>query len=656
MYFKIIAIFILAASRQIPAQETSNYCANAKINYYNLSKINYESDTRYDVLHYHIDITVDHASQLVNGKVKITAMSQQDNLSDPFIDLKANMTISRITDGAQVELTFSHVGDVVNIDLLQPLKTGDEFQMIIHYSGSPESDGFGSFKFTTHGNGRPLIWTLSQPYGAKNWWPCKDTPADKADSADIWITCDESLTPVSNGVLQDVINNDNRTHTYKWSTKYPIAQYLISMAIAGYSLYENFFVDENLNDTLRMVHYNFPERHNAAREDELDRVIPMLEVFTEKFGTYPFFDEKYGHAEFTFGGAMEHQTISSMGVYFTDITAHELAHQWFGDKITCKDWHNIWLNEGFAEYSEAVYFEAVRGKEVYKNNIATKMIAAKKAVGSIYVEDISSVSNIFSGNRTYQKGAVVLHMLRGVIGDENFWDVMYKYANDEKLSYSVAVIEDFKAIAEEVSGIDLSYFFDQWLYGENYPFYNYYWEYSELGNSQYEVVIDIEQSENSNPVFFTMPMDIKIEIGNESEYFEVFNDKKKQRFNFTVNTPPTDVIIDPDDWILKDVFLLTDIGSNNVPVYFEVKQNYPNPFNPSTTLTFSIGSISDVSISIFDLTGKKLFTLLDKEMRSGTHSVEFNPNQAGRSLSSGIYIYRIKTALGAKSKKMIYLK
>ena len=250
-----------------------------------------------------------------------------------------------------------------------------QFTTVVYYHGTPGSSGFGSFAFSSQG-GNPAIWTLSEPYGAKDWWPAKDTPADKADSADFWITVSTSLKAVSNGKLMSIVDNGNGTHTYKWKNSYPIAQYLLSMAITNYAEYTNYY-HYSPSDSMPINHFLYPENLNS-NISQLNKTPGMIEIYSQQFGQYPFINEKYGHAQFGWGGGMEHQTVSSMGGFSDGLIAHELAHMWYGDNITCKDWHHIWLNEGFATYGEGVIYENWYGKACYDNYIASEMSGCKK--------------------------------------------------------------------------------------------------------------------------------------------------------------------------------------------------------------------------------------------------------------------------------------
>ncbi len=627
---------------------------------YGLTKVNYPGDSNIDVTYYKLNLTVQYNPNYLIGAVTVEAKSTVDSLNTFFLDLQNVLKVDSVISNNQ-SLNFSQPSGSarLNITLGKAFNTGEKFSLIVYYQGVPGSSGFGSFTFGTTIIGQPSIYTLSEPYGASDWWPNKDTPADKADSADIWITTRSDLKAISNGNLMGIVDNGNGTHTYKWKTTYPIAQYLISMAIAPFEEYDIYF-HYNSTDSMLVSNFLYPETMTTSNKAILDKTLDMLSIFSDKYGPYPFLKEKYGHAQFGWGGGMEHQTITSIGGVSEGLIAHELSHQWFGDKITCKNWESIWLNEGFATFSEGLYREFEYGRTFYDNYMFGKMTAAKKAQGSIYVQNISSVGSIFNGNRSYAKGSVVLHMLRGIVGDANFFNIMKTYATDPSIAYGVVVTADFQRVAESIYGSSLDYFFSEWIFGENYPKYNVVWGYSNLGNGQYSVNVNIKQTQNNNPVFFTMPVQLKISMGSTDTLVTVFNDKGNQSFNITVNGLPTGLIFDPNNYILKDVLgIVTGVESKTLPNTFTLKQNYPNPFNPTTTISFSVPEKSFVSLVVTDLLGRKVAELVNEEKPQGNYTVFFDAGNlpAGRQeLSSGIYFYTLTTGNFIQTKKMILLR
>ena len=656
--FELIFVFLFTCIlfAQQSGKQFYEYKSDTPQKYFKADKVLYPGDSTFDVTYYGLNLTLDYNSRTLTGIVTVSAKSKENDLTSIFLDLQNPLTVTAVKLNNQ-DLSFTHANAKLNITLDKVYSLNEPFSVTVYYHGTPGSSGFGSFAFDTL-VGHPAIYTLSEPYGASDWWPCKDTPADKADSSDMWITCASNFIPVSNGTLVDTVNNGNGTHTYHWKNNYPIAQYLISMAISDYVTYTNYFHYAPA-DSMPIVNYIYPEQLSSYKP-VLDKVPQMLQIFSNKFELYPFITEKYGHAEFGFSGGMEHQTIASIGTYaFTEgVLAHELTHQWFGDKVTCKDWQNIWLNEGFATFGEALYYEYEYGEANYKSTIDLRMDAAKNAVGSVYVQDISTVASIFDYYRSYAKGCVVLYMLRNIVGDTEFFQILRNYLDDPLLAYNSATTEDFQAHAEAVYGSSLNYFFHEWIYGENFPDYSINWNYHPIGNNQFSITLDINQSVNSNPAYFTMPVQVKIGSAFGDTLITLFNNQQNQQFIFTVNGLPSSLTFDPDNHILKDI-TITSVGELQTPLKYELSQNYPNPFNPTTKISYSLSQRSMVTLKLYNSIGEKVLTLVNKEEDGGVYTISLD----GKNLSSGVYFYRIEAVPlnnqkgnFVDTKKMIHLK
>ena len=650
--------FILIIFISSPLFGQSNICSNGKMNnftkVFEYNKMAYPGDDSFDAAYYKLNLDINYDTRFLIGEVTVSGKSKADNLSSIFLDLQNSFTVDSVIYNNQ-KLSFTHLSAKLNLSFPNPLSMNDEFSVVVFYKGTPGSSGFGSFEFSRTPTNHPAIWTLSEPYGASDWWPCKDSPADKVDSSDVIVTADESFVTVSNGKLISVTDNGNGTKTYYWKNSYPIAQYLISLAMANYATFSETW-NYTDSDTMQVIHYNYPENLTSSRINQLKKTIPMLDVFSELYGLYPFINEKYGHAEFGWGGGMEHQTVSSMGSFGEGIVSHELAHQWFGDKITCADWHNIWLNEGFATYSEALWLEKAYGKSSYDSQINSEMgnpnqwWTAKAASGPLYVQDISSVNSIFNSARSYAKGAVVLHMLRGVLGDEDFFRTLYEYSNHPEFAFKAAVTEDFQSVAESVSNKDLDYFFSEWIYGENYPKYNFSY-YINPATSNLEV--SISQKSNSNPTFFTMPIKLRIRNSEIDSIYTVFNDQQNQIFEFPEIKSITSVSFDPGNWIMKDLTFVTGIDDEDMnPDKFELFQNYPNPFNPTTSIEYTVPSNEYVNLKVYDILGNEVAQLVNEKKDAGNYKVNFD----GDKLTSGLYIYKIKAGKFSQVRKMMLLK
>ncbi len=592
------------------------------VNYY---KLNLDIDVTYEY-ETGSPLVVKYLNKKVSGITTIKAKSIETGLLRAKIDLQNTL----ITDSVfvnNIKTTFTHAAAVIDIDLLKAYSSEEQFQLTIYYHGTPGSSGFGSFTFGTHTppgmKQEPAVWSLSEPFGASDWFPCKDNPADKADSSDVWITAPKYFTSVSNGILEAKIEGAT-TNTYKWKSRYPIANYLISIALANYEYYKNDFNYGGANP-MPVDHYVFPEYNTAANKLLMDDTIFMLDLFTQKFGPYPFLKEKYGHAMFGWGGGMEHQTISSMVNISSGLTAHELTHQWFGDQITCQDWANIWLNEGFATFGALIYWEAKTGVSTYKSQIISTMNSAKNAVGSVWVQNPTTVGQIFNGARSYSKGGIILHMLRNIVGDVKFYNILKAYSSSIH-AYGNATTENFQAIVESVTGEDFNYFFQQWVYGEKYPKYEFGWAvFSNPGAKQnvaagYTLKLNIKQLINTpTPSYFTMPIDLKITFAdNSTEILRVTNNSQTQFYEFSYAKNITGVTFDPENGILKDLTLVP----LNLPLSLEeplIKileneklakeidfQYSPNPASEILKINFVLKEMSSTKIELVNIYGSVL--------------------------------------------------
>ncbi len=602
------------------------------------------SDSTIDITFYNLFFDIRINPDYIYARAEVISKVSVSNINSLYLNLSNNLIIDSIKTGNNF-LQYSLLNDKLSISLDRTYNPGEKIDLIIFYRGLPVATGFGSFIFGTNVN-TPAIWTLSEPFGASDWFPCKNSPDDKADSSEMTIKCRNDFTAVSNGALTSVLVNPDSTKTYIWKCKYPIANYLLSLAVTNYSEYRNYFKYSPL-DSMPVIHYIYPQNLNGLRS-QLDRTVDMLQFFSSKYGLYPFINEKYGHVQFGHFGGMEHQTIASMGLFGDDIMAHELSHQWFGDKITCRNWQNIWLNEGFATFSEALYNEHLYGKLIYDNVMLGKMLEAKRATGSIFVQNPENINEIFNAGRSYSKGGVVLHMLRGITGDSMFFRIMQKYSSDTLIAYKSAVTEDFQRNAESVYGASLSYFFQEWIYGENYPKYSINWNYSQNGNNIYLISLTLSQYANSNPAYFTMPVEFRIKTPSMDSVFRSFNSATQENYTFQVTGKPQSLTFDPENKILKD-----KTGDEiAVPVRFYLGQNYPNPFNPSTTINYETIKLADVNISVYDILGRMVKVLVNEKQKSGAYTIKFS----AENLPSGIYFYKITAGEFTDSHKMVILR
>jgi aminopeptidase N len=494
------------------------------------------NQAEYDVHHYDLDLTLDPAALTLTGTVAATVEVIGTAISTLDLNLDSGLTVSGATSGG-VPVSYVHANDIVTVTLDQTYVTGDPVTVSVSYSGNPAGDSFG----WSYSGGQRMIWTLSEPYGAREWWPCKDLNSDKADSVDIQVTLPDNLIVASNGLLISDIDHGT-TRTFHWRTNYPIATYLVSLACHPYTTFSDWYTPQGGGDPMEIQFFVFPANYAAVQENYA-KTKDMIATYAQAYGEYPFLDEKYGHAEFTWGGGMEHQTITSLGGHGEDLISHELAHQWWGDMITCADFGHIWLNEGFATWSEAYWKENVEGFATYQ---AYMDAAAYYGAGTIFVEDPSDFSAIFDVNLSYNKASWVVHMLRHVMGDEDFIAGLALYRS--AYGYGSATTEQFRDAMEAACGLDLDSFFEQWIYGEYFPVYSPSW--SQRPDGTVDLTIDQVQT---NAGLFTMPIDVRIETTAGTFDFVVQNSLASETYSLPVTGTAEAVLLDPDRWILRQV-------------------------------------------------------------------------------------------------------
>ena len=661
MFFLILGILLienLVIAQEIIPNERENLSRMEKHRYALLFSLQKTSNVvrAYKVSYYKLDLNF--VNPGLSGVVTAAGKSQQDGLNQISFDLADAMSVDSVLNEG-IPAVYSHSTSLLNITLNRTYNSGEIFSVSIFYHGNPVVSGFGSFGDSIRADGAYWLWTLSEPYGASDWWPCINHQSFKADSVDVWITCLSTYKAVSQGRLIDVLSNGNNTTTYKWKHRYPIASYLVSVTLTNFITFSDWY-KYSPTDSMEVVNYVTPNigTNNPSYRTNAAKTPRMLQIFSDVFGQYPFIKEKYGHVEFGWSGGMEHQTITSLGTYaFSESTiAHELAHQWFGDMITCKTWPDLWLNEGFASYCEALYYEKQYGPLLYKSEMTNFLIFAKFAHGSLHLADTVSRggSAMFDYFLVYSKGAAVLHMLRHVLGDSVFFASMKAYANDPSLRFNTASTSDFRGVCERVSGKDLKYFFDEWIEGERYPSYTHSLQIIPQGGN-FQATVRIRQTTGTvNPAFFTMPVDLRFFGSGLDTTITIFNTDGDQSFSFTFAACPDSIQFDPDKWILRDALKVPSPVTRDplIPQETSLQQNYPNPFNPTTTIHYELSEKTWVTLAIYDILGRKLITLFDKEQPAGYYS----PQWVALNVPSGIYFYRLRAGTFSETKKMAILK
>ncbi|WP_299337877.1 M1 family aminopeptidase [uncultured Psychroserpens sp.] len=592
----------------------------------------------YDLKYHRLELDIDPSVSFMSGNITSYFEAKSDMTTITF-DLASNMTVNQVLQRGN-SLVFQHLGDELIITLPSIQNTGVLDSLTVSYSGNPDTSGLGSYEVSQH-NGDPVLWTLSEPYGAKAWWPCKQDLIDKIDSIDVFLTTprfnpsNEEYIAVSNGVQQSAVLNGNEKTTH-YKHRYPIPAYLIAIAATNYDVYSH--TVPNNGNPFDIVNYVYPESFTSAQAST-PVTVDIMNLFTNLFEEYPFANEKYGHAQFGWGGGMEHTTVSFMGNFNRNLIAHELAHQWFGNKITCGSWKDIWLNEGFATYLSGIVIENLDGNNeftTWKQQRNNSITAAPS--GAVYLtdSDTTNVSRIFNGRLSYNKGAMVLHMLRKKLGDAVFFNALQEYLSAPLLAYDYAKTEDFISIVESASGEDLTEFFNDWLFNEGYPSYTISWYQPESN----QVSIKIEQTQSHPSVsYFEAPVPLRI-TGTLGQQLDIIldNTTNQQTFLESVGFDILAITFDPESDLIS--------ANNTVTLSteeFEIDNQlllYPNP--TSDLLHIEKPDTIDISeIKIYNTLGQ----LIDR--------LQWNSSLDTSSWSTGLLFVQFQTNRGVITKSVL---
>jgi aminopeptidase N len=588
----------------------------------------------YDVTYHKLEFTVDPAVYFITGKVT-TTYTALANMNTVVFDLANEMNVTSVKKN-NVNLVYSqNVNDELVISLPTTQTIGTSASIEITYSGAPPASGFSSFAAQNH-NGTPVLWTLSEPFGARDWWPCKQDLNDKIASIDVYITAPSQYVAVSNGIEPEapvVVGANKTTHFHH---NYPIPAYLICMAVTNYTVFNQ--MAGVAPNTYPIINYVYPESFTPTVQTQLAQTPLILDYFSNLFEPYPFRNEKYGHAQFGWGGGMEHTTVSFMNNFSRGLIAHEMGHQWFGDKITCGTWKDIWLNEGFATYLASLVIENFDGNDAFVDDKNNKINSITSQLGgAVYLTDTeaTNVGRIFSNRLSYNKGAMVLNMLRFKLGDTAFFQAIRNYLADTNLAYKYAVTSDLKTHLEAVYGSSLTEFFNDWVYNQGYPTYTI--SAQNWGSGQAKITISQTQS-HSSVAYFEMPVPIRlIDTNGDALDIVVENTTNNQEFIVAVPFQITGVEFDPNKNIISKNNTTT-LGNSN----FELNEAiavYPNP----TSNEVHVQIPSDITVEsciVFNNLGQKVVE---------TSALDFSVE----SLSSGIHILQIKTSNGTFYKKII---
>jgi len=608
----------------------------------------------YNVNYYNLDLTIDHVAQTIGGSL-LCRVEIIDPIDTLLLDLDDPFTIDSIlfrkNGGSFSITTFTHTDEKIYIDIPESVIAGDMVSVQVFYNGAPRIAsnppwGVGIVWEETS-TGDPWIGMTCEDEGADIWWPCKDHPTDEPDSMNMSFTVADPLMCISNGQYLGSVANGNGTSTYNWFISTPINNYNVSIYAAEYMLIEDNYMS-SIGDSIPFRFWVLPESYNTA--------VNHLNVFLQEFdflesicGPFPFGADKHGWAHSSYWG-MEHQTIIAYGHNFSTnnwgldyIHYHELAHEWWGNLITAKDWADVWIHEGMATYTEALYVEHLSGMNTYHaymdnmrpNNSHSQPLAP---YGNL------TASQGFSLN-PYSRGASVMHTLRYHLGDELFFELFVRWAYPDSTDFDntngrqcrILSTDDMKEQAEEVTGIELDPFWDVFFREASYPDLNVVRGYDETTftwDTENNVLLDV---------------DIPIRVNGVDQIVEMTDG-----YGVAAILPDDILVIDPKKWILMaQPSIITSIedGISSEQDHW-LEQNYPNPFSHSTTIEYSITEPQFVTLKVFDIYGNLIANLVNEEQGSGKHEVIFD----GSKLSNGTYFYRLQADDYVQTRRLVLIK
>lgn len=488
-----------------------------------------QEPTKFDITYCRPQWTLSPLKLYIEGCVTTYFKPIDVNTKTIDFDLVTELVVDSVLQRNQ-KLSYTHNNDKLVITLLEELPANTLDSISIYYKGEPRSQaGFGAFQNDLK-NGS--LWTISEAFNARCWWPCRQNLYDKIDSIDIFVTCDTTYIVATNGKLIDDVQKGS-CHTMHYKSHHPMSYYTIGVAVGKYDVYTYRTTLLN-NQLLTITDYVYK---NNTLYDESGRKLTKkaIKVLGDYFGIYPFADEKYGQAQISWSGGIEHQTVTFLSIFSQTLINHELAHQWFGNYVTCASWRDIWINEAFASFCELLIIESDPFSFVFEK--VSKYKQALEAKGTIYINDVDNEDAIFDYNTTYQKGAYTLIMLQNEIGEQNFRKgcqlILSKYAN------GFATIEDAQKCFEEAANTNLKYFFDAWIYHKGYPIYDI--TYKKLSRNRINIKINQKNSENDS-TFYEMHLPFEIQTTSGKKEITLHQTMPQQEFTISVDDTITNLL------------------------------------------------------------------------------------------------------------------
>ncbi len=503
------------------------------------------NQTDFDVRYYGLHLNLHFDTQTIDAFVEYRIRSVISGLASVTLNLRTELTVDSVKMGG-ASATYSHLDHLLIIALPTAVGQDQEFGLVVYYHGTPYYDGAAGLRFSSQ-MGQQLCWTKATPFRSRYWWPCKDYPEDKPDSIDMYMEMPSTYDLITNGVQisSAPVGADRKLVHYKHN--YPITTFCVAFCCTQYTIHQQTWSYEG--NAMPLYSYSLPGNGEAL--DSFRVIGPhVLTTLSDLYGVYPFVDEKMANADFGWTGAMEHQTACMYATNFHSgwIIAHESAHQWWGDMISCRTFNHIWLSEGFASYSEALYYETLYGAKAYHDYVLTQKYLGE---GSIYVENLT-YEEIYNGNLSYDKASWVLHMLRGVLRDSLFFKAVRDWGNSQ-FRFGTATTEDFISVLSASVGRDMSWFVSEWIYGNANPNYEISWLCSpDTGRGGYDLTYSIEQLQTSGTIF-KMPIRTRFVTTGTAADTVLWNEDQLTFYSLWLPDSVTSVVCDEEQWILRSV-------------------------------------------------------------------------------------------------------
>lgn len=583
-----------------------------------LSVVEIAETEKYDVHFYNLDLNMNNISTYLSGSAEIHAKANV-NLDSALIELFETLIISEVqVNGTNVN--YHRVSNKVSVPVNAQAQTN--FVIKVTYAGNPptaQTNPLGGSGLTAGSSpswGNKVVWSLSEPFSAYEWFAVKQSLTDKADSCAVAITVPDTCKAGSNGILENVVNLGNGFTRYEWKHRHPIDYYLISVAVAKYVEYNVYANPQGSPSPILIQNYIYDNPATLPNFiDEINETADFLELFATQFGPYPFADEKYGHCMAPIGGGMEHQTMTTQGFFEKTLTAHELAHQWWGNHVTCASWCDIWLNEGFASYSEYLMLAALYNGQQANHMTQVHQSVMQQPGGSVWVLDSLSEARIFSGRLSYDKGAGIVHTLRYIIqNDSLFFAALQDFQNT--YAHSTATGLDFKNHVANFCNINLDAFFEQWYFGEGFPTYQV--QYNQVGSDLILEISHTASMPNITPTF-TNPISLRLFRQGQADTIVRFDiNSNTELFTLTNFGSLSGTIgIDQSNWVINGnagVFENTTLNSQQETQLAQLHLSvYPNPTHGYIGIR---NQIKELSYLIYDANGKtvKSGTIVPQEL------------------------------------------